>query len=56
MIFRGCGMRVKLHEAHRQTMRVGIVFAVVRHALFHEFRSPGLIRQATLESLAGVSE
>src|SRR5688572_32508701 len=38
-------MGMELHESHRQAMRIGVVLAVVRHALLDEFRSPGLDRQ-----------
>ena len=42
-------MIVKLHEAHRQAMRVGIILAVVGDALLMQFRSPGRKRQAIFE-------
>ena len=49
-------MRVELHEAHRQTQRVGIVFAVARPARFLELGRPGCERQAVLEAGADIPE
>jgi hypothetical protein len=48
------GMSVELHETHRQTMRIGVVLAVIRLAFIDELLGPWLIGQASLNSLAGV--
>jgi hypothetical protein len=47
-------MSVELHETHRQTMRIGVVLAVIRLAFIDELLGPWLIGQASLNSLAGV--
>ena len=48
MIFLGCGMHVQLHQAQRQTVRIGIVFVVILLALFPQRRCPRRERKATL--------
>jgi hypothetical protein len=35
-------MIVKLHESHRQTMRIGVLFTIVGSALFHQIGRPRL--------------
>ena len=47
-------MSVELHETHRQTMRIGVVLAVIRFAFIDELLSPWLVGQAALNSLACV--
>ena len=43
MIFLRIRMRVHLHDAHRQAVRVGVVLAVVGHPLLDELGRPRLI-------------
>src|SRR5262245_55023687 len=47
---------MKLHVAHRQTMRIGVVFAVVGHALLHKVSCPRLQRQTFLESRTHIAK
>lgn len=49
-------MSVELHETHRQTMRIGVVLAVIRLAFIDELLSPRLVGQAALNSLARIGK
>jgi len=49
-------MAVELHEAHRQAMRIGIVFLVVGHALCAQLAGPVPERQAARNVGADVEE
>src|SRR5262245_24278242 len=49
-------MHVELHEAHGQTMRIRIVFAVIGHAFFYEVFGPWLQRQSVSEARADVEK
>src|SRR5262245_42014079 len=49
-------MIVKLHESHWQTMRIGIVFAVVGIPFFHQVGGPGLERQIIFEASPCIAE
>src|SRR5262245_8362160 len=49
-------MIVKLQESHRQTMRIGIVFAVVGIPFFHQVGGPGLERQIIFEASPCIAE
>src|SRR5262245_4899869 len=49
-------MHVELHEAHGQTMRIRIVFAVIGHAFFYEVCGPRLQRQSVSEARADVEK